>query len=183
MTRDPEAPILLADYDPAWPAAFESERERLAELLGNWLRGSIEHIGSTAVPGLVARPTIDVAAAVASAEAADACVAPLAKRGWEHRGQYGDDPQRRYFVLDRQGPQGTERVAELHLWILPAPGWNRHLAFRDLLRADPALREAYAAEKLRLVVEVAGDRAKYSEGKAPFIERALTRAPARGERP
>ena len=58
MTRAPEAPILLADYDPAWPAAFESERERLAELLGNWLRGSIEHIGSTAVPGLRAKPVL-----------------------------------------------------------------------------------------------------------------------------
>lgn len=69
MSREPEAPILLVDYDPAWPAAFESERGRLAKVLGEWLRGTIEHIGSTAVPGLRAKPVLDIMAGVESLEA------------------------------------------------------------------------------------------------------------------
>ena len=172
-------PLELTVHDPAWPARFETLAEEVRRAVGKYLV-ALEHVGSTAVPGLIAKPTIDIAGAVASAEAAEECIVPLTKRGWEHRGQHGDDPRRRYFVLDRQGAAGPERVAQLHLWILPAPGWNRHLAFRDMLRADPALREAYAAEKLRLVVAVAGDRAAYEERKAPFIERALERASPRG---
>jgi GrpB-like predicted nucleotidyltransferase (UPF0157 family) len=175
MTR----PLELSVYDPAWPARFEALAEEIRRAIGDYLV-TVEHIGSTAVPGLIAKPTIDIAAAVSSAEAAEACVAPLAKRGWEHRGQYGDDPQRRYFVLDRERPEGRERVAQLYMWILPAPGWNRHLAFRDMLRSDAALREAYNAEKMRLVATVSGDRAAYTDGKAPFIERALQRGIARG---
>ena len=167
-------------YDPAWPARYEALAGEIRRAVGQHLV-AVEHIGSTAVPGLLSKPTIDIAAAVASIESADACVTPLARRGWEHRGQHGDDPRRRYFVLDRQGPRGVdERVAQLHLWIVPAAGWDRHLAFRDALRADPALRDAYAAEKLRLIVALAGNRVAYSEAKGAFIARALQRAAARG---
>ena len=170
MTR----PLELSMYDPAWPARFEALGAEVRRAAGKHLV-AVEHVGSTAVPGLLAKPTIDIAAAVASVEAADACGTPLTKRGWEHRGQHGDDPRRRYFVLERPGTHGVDRVAQLHLWIVPAAGWDRHLAFRDLLRADHALRDAYAAEKLRLIVSAAGDRRAYAEAKGTFIERALQR--------
>ena len=170
-------PLELTVYDVEWPARFEALAAEIRRAIGKWMV-AVEHIGSTAVPGMLSKPTIDIAVGVDSVEDADACVAPLAKRGWVHRGQHGDDPRRRYFVLDREGPHGTQRVAQLHLWILPAAGWDRHLAFRDRLRADPALRDAYAAEKLRLVISRAGDRVAYAEGKTPFIQRALGEAPS-----
>ena len=123
------------------------------------------------MPGLLAKPVIDVAAAVASDTDAAACVAPLEALGWRHRGLHGDDPRRRYLVLEQDG----RRVAQLHLWILPAAGWDEHLRFRDALRADPALAAAYAGEKRRVADLVAWDKRAYSEAKGPFIRAVLDR--------
>ena len=134
----------------------------------------VEHIGSTSVPGLLAKPVIDIAVAVSSAEEAAACVAPLEALGYEHRGMHGDNPARRYFVLDAEG----RRRAQIHMWILPAAGWDRHLRFRDLLRSRPDLAAAYAREKLRVADAVGWDKMAYSEAKGPFIETLL-----RGEEP
>ena len=168
----------LSLHDPQWAVRYEALANDIRRAVGKQLAG-LEHVGSTAVPGLVAKPIIDLAAAVASVAAADACVAPLTKRGWTYRGLHGDDPSRRYYVRE----EGERRVAHLHLWILPAAGWTEQLYFRDRLRADAALRDAYAREKLRLIVAVAGDRLAYSEAKTSFIRTALgvpaTASPAR----
>ena len=165
----------LRPHDPAWGALFAREAARLAAALGARAL-HIEHVGSTAVPGLLAKPVVDVAVAVASPADAAACVAPLEALGWAHRGQHGDDPRRRYAVLERDG----RRVAQLHLWMLPARGWDEHLRFRDALRADPALAAAYAAEKRRVADAVGWDKRAYSEAKGPFIRAALDRLDARG---
>ncbi len=164
MTR----PLELSLYDASWPERYEALARDVQRACGKRLV-ALEHIGSTAVPGLLAKPVIDIGAAVMSEADADACVDKLRRKGWEYRGQHGDDPARRYYVLERDG----RRLAQLHLWILPAEGWRLHIAFRDRLRADPALREAYAAEKLRLLVTRAGDRLAYSESKGAFIATAL----------
>jgi GrpB-like predicted nucleotidyltransferase (UPF0157 family) len=166
-------PLKLVAYDPAWPADFAAEAARINDALdARALR--VEHIGSTSVPGLLAKPIIDIAVAVASAEVAEQCVAPLGALGYESRGMHGDDPARRYFVLDRDG----RRRVQIHMWILPAAGWDRHLRFRDLLRARPDLADAYAREKLRVADAVGWDKMAYSEAKSPFIEALL-----RGEEP
>lgn len=165
--------LKLAPYDPAWPATFAAESARVgAALAPRALR--VEHIGSTSVPGLLAKPIIDIAVAVSSAESAAACVAPLQTLGYEYRGVHGDDPAHHYFVLDRDG----RRHAHIHLWILPAAGWDRHLRFRDLLRARPDLAGAYAREKLRVAEAVGWNKLAYSEAKSPFVEALL-----RGEEP
>lgn len=164
----PPGTLTLVSYDPAWPAAYDAESARVRAALGPLALG-VEHVGSTSVPGLLAKPVIDVAVAVASEADAEACVAPLEALGWRHRGMHGDDPRRRYFVLERDG----RRVAQLHLWILPATGWGEHLRFRDALRADPALAAAYAAEKRRVADLVAWDKRAYSEAKGPFIRAVL----------
>ena len=161
-------PLTLAPYDPDWPAAFEAEAGRIGSALGPRAR-RIEHIGSTSVPGLLAKPVIDIAVAVDSAAEAEACVAPLQSLGYEHRGMHGDDPARRYFALDRDG----RRRVQIHMWILPAAGWDRLLRFRDLLRARPDLASAYAREKLRVADAVGWDKMAYSEAKGPFIESLL----------
>lgn len=130
---------------------------------------AIEHIGSTAVPGLAGKPVLDLGIAVASEEDADACVAPLESLGYTYRGPYGDDPTRRYYVRDAAGV----RVAQIHLHILPSRAWDEKLAFRDALRSDPALAAAYEAEKRRVAEAVAWDKGAYSVAKGPFIERVL----------
>jgi GrpB-like predicted nucleotidyltransferase (UPF0157 family) len=160
--------LVLAEYDPAWPAAFEAEAARLRAAVGAHVI-AIEHVGSTSVPGLLAKPVIDVAVAVASERAADACVAPMRAMGYEYRGPHGDDPARRYYALDRDG----RRAVQVHLWIVPAEGWARHLRFRDLLRGSPALAAAYAREKRRVAEAVGWDKRAYAEAKGPFIQALL----------
>ncbi len=165
----------LVDYDPAWPARFAAESARLAGALGA-LALAIEHVGSTAVPGLAGKPVLDVGVAVASEDAAEACIAPLEALGYAHRGPWGDDPRRRYYVRDVDG----RRLAQIHLYSLPAAAWDEKLAFRDALRADPALAAAYAAEKRRVAEAVAWDKAAYSEAKGPFVQGVLARLRATG---
>jgi GrpB-like predicted nucleotidyltransferase (UPF0157 family) len=130
--------LRLADYDPAWPARFAAEAARIAGALGALARG-VEHVGSTAVPGLAGKPVLDVAVAVASMADADACIAPLESLGYAYRGPHGDDPRRRYYVRD---DAAGRRLAQLHLYVLPAAAWDGKLAFRDALRADPRLAAA-----------------------------------------
>ena len=162
--------LSVVEYDPAWPARFEAEANRVAGALGERAR-AIEHVGSTAVPGLSGKPVLDVAVAVAHIQAANACVAPLEALGYEYRGAYGEDPRRRYYVHHASG----RRVAQLHLYILPARGWDEQLAFRDALRADARLAAAYAAEKRRVAEAVGWDKRAYSLAKDPFIQRVLAR--------
>lgn len=170
--------LRLVPYDPAWPARFAAEAGRVRAALGAHAL-AVEHVGSTAVPGLAGKPVLDVGIAVGGEGAADACIAPLEALGYTHRGPYGDDPRRRYFVRDA----GGERVAQLHLYILPAAGWDEKLAFRDALRADPALARAYAAEKRRAADAVGWDKGAYSVAKGPFVERVLAGLRAAGRLP
>ena len=161
--------LALAEYDPVWPRRFEAEAARIRGAIGELVE-AVEHIGSTSVPGLLAKPVLDIAIAVARETDADACIAPLGSLGYEYRGPYGDDPRRRYYVRDDE--QGR-RFAHIHLYILPADAWDAKLAFRDALRADPSLAAAYMEEKRRVAETVAWDKAAYSIAKGQFVERVL----------
>lgn len=160
--------LRLCPHDPKWRDTFEAERERLTAALTSRLL-NIEHVGSTSVPNLLAKPVVDIAAAVRSATEADLCIEPLQALGYEYRGMHGDDERRRYYVLER----GGRRIAQIHLWILPATGWDQMLRFREVLRVNAAVREAYAREKLRIAEKVNWDKGAYSLAKGPFIESIL----------
>ena len=162
--------LQLCPHDPEWLGTFEAERERITATLGSRLL-HIEHVGSTSVSSLLAKPVVDIALAVESVTEADFCIEPLQALGYEYRGLHGDDERRRYYVLER----GGRRIAQIHLWILPAAGWDQTLRFREVLRANPAVREAYAREKLRVAEMVGWDKAAYSLAKGPFIESILER--------
>jgi GrpB-like predicted nucleotidyltransferase (UPF0157 family) len=162
----------LVPHDPAWQARFAREASRIAVTIGAHAL-QIEHVGSTAVPQLLAKPVIDIAVAVATPSAADACIEPLRTLGYEYRGQHGDDPARRYYVLSRDG----RRFAQLHLYIRPARGWDEMIRFRDALRHDRDLMAAYAAEKRRVAGAVAWNKAAYAEAKGPFIRGVLDTLP------
>ncbi len=160
--------LLLVDYDPRWPDRFAREAERIARALAPHAT-VIEHVGSTSVPGLLGKPVLDIAIAVADERRADACIAPLEALGYRYRGLNGDDPRRRYYTRD----EDHVRVTQIHLYMLPAPAWDALLAFRDALRADGALSAAYAAEKQRVAAEVAWDKSAYSTAKGPFVQQVL----------
>ncbi|HSK17862.1 MAG TPA: GrpB family protein [Longimicrobiales bacterium] len=168
------ATLSLVPYDPAWPARFEAEAARLRSALHE--TPSIEHVGSTAIPGVPGKPVLDLAVGVASESAADECIKPLRELGYEYRGPYGDDPRRRYYVRD----ENAIRLAQIHLYVLPAVAWDEKLAFRDALRADAALAAAYATEKYRVANEVGWDKAEYAVAKGPFVERVLSTLRERG---
>lgn len=168
--------LRLVTHDGTWQARFEAEAARLQAALSGAATAPlgagplrIEHVGSTAVPGLTGKPVLDVAVAVPSEAVADACIAPLDELGYEYRGPHGDDPRRRYYVRDVSGV----RAVQLHIYVLPARAWDEKLAFRDALRADPSLASAYAAEKFRVADAVGWDKSAYALAKGAFIQRVL----------
>jgi GrpB-like predicted nucleotidyltransferase (UPF0157 family) len=153
--------IELAPYDPEWPQRFEEERAPLEQLLEPWLEGGIHHIGSTAIPGIAAKPIVDMIAGVRDFEESRGAYAPLAGRGWRHA------PHRpgiaHHFEKPGFGLHLTEPGSDL---------WRERLAFRDSLRADPALAREYEALKLRLAAEH-DDLGGYTPGKRDFVARVL----------
>ena len=160
---------LAHDHD-VWRRFYERESARVAAALSP-LMPRIEPIGSTAVSGLPAKPIVDLCVVVPTEADFDRAIEPLERLGYTHRGQHGDDPLRRYFVLE----DGDRRLAQLHLWAETASAWREAVALRDLLRERAEVREAYAREKLRAAEAVGWDKRAYSLEKGPFIERVLDR--------
>ena len=170
MSPAPEAPVLLVDYDPAWPAAFERERGALAEVLDQWLSGSIEHIGSTAVAGLRAKPVLDIMAGVESLEASLPAIQAVSRLHYVHF------PYRAEVMHWFCKPSPAHRTHHLHLVPFGSPLWNERLQFRDALRSDPALAAEYARLKTLLADRYRNDREAYTEAKSAFVARVLRRA-------
>ena len=165
-----EAPIEVAPYDARWPAAFEQERALLAEALGPWLAGPPEHIGSTAVPGLAAKPVIDIMAPVHTLAASRPAIEAARELGYV---PYPYKPDVMHWFCK---PSAAHRTHHLHLVPLGSPLWRERLAFRDALRADPELRASYQALKLDLAQRYRLVREAYTDAKTPFIEQVLRQA-------
>lgn len=161
-------PVEVVPYDPAWPDAFGAWRDRLVAALGSTAR-RIEHVGSTAVPGLAAKPVIDIQVSVLDAADEAAFRPALEGLGLPLRAR---EPGHRYF----RPPRGHPREVQVH--VCDAAGeWERiHLLFRDYLRAHPAACEDYAALKQGLAGRFRGDRVAYNEAKSGFILELLERA-------
>jgi GrpB-like predicted nucleotidyltransferase (UPF0157 family) len=156
--------VRLVPSDPRWPAAFQRLAAELRAALGEEAV-AVEHVGSTAVPGLAAKPILDLAVGLAPGADPDRAVAKLAPLGWEFRGDKGTEGGLLLVLEDRP----AHRVAHLHVVGHGDARWRRYLALRDRLRADPAARAAYARLKQRLAARFAGDRRAYTAAKAAFI--------------
>ena len=165
-----DAPIEIVPADPRWPALFAAERDAIAAALAPWLVGLPEHIGSTAVPGLAAKPVIDIMAPVASLAASRDAITAAARLQYAYAPYQADTMH--WFC--KPGPQ--LRTHHLHLVPADSPLWRDRLAFRDALRRDPALRDAYAALKQALAATHRHDRDGYTAAKGPFIARAIAQA-------
>jgi GrpB-like predicted nucleotidyltransferase (UPF0157 family) len=161
------APIHVVAYDASWPARFADERELLAQVLAPWLAGPIEHIGSTAVPGLVAKPVIDIMAAVATLDLSRPAIAAVALL------HYVYFPYRAETMHWFCKPSDEVRTHHLHLVPLGSALWHERLRFRDRLRSDPRAAAEYAALKQALAARHELDREAYTDAKEPFVRRIL----------
>lgn len=163
-----DEPVRLEDYDRAWPDRFTSEEARLRKVLGRLALG-LEHIGSTAVPGLVAKPIIDIMVGVAGQNDAEATSIALQRVGYEHVACF---PGRQY--LRRREVESFNA----HVVVFSDELWRENLAFRDYLRAHPDAARSYAQAK-REAAAAAPMLVAYSELKEPHVEELLRRARAR----
>jgi GrpB-like predicted nucleotidyltransferase (UPF0157 family) len=168
----PGSMIVLTEHDPTWADAFSHEAQRLGPALGALLI-ELHHIGSTAVPGILAKPVIDILAIVSDVHALDAQAANLQALGYEVMGEFGL-PGRRYFRKDNSAGVRTHQV---HAYAsASASEIERHLNFRDYLREHPATADAYCDLKQALVEQCVDDMGCYSDGKTAFIREVEQRA-------
>lgn len=158
--------------DAAWQQRGERECRLLDAVLAPWLVAPVEHVGSPAVPGLAAKPILDLQAAGADLGFAPRIARVLAPAGWHWVAPELDRrPWRRFFVKVIDG----HRAAHLHVMRRDNARWGEQLAFRDALRGDPSLAERYAALKMTLAAAHAGDRETYTAAKADFVRAVLDR--------
>ena len=160
--------VRLVDYDDAWPRLFEAERERLVAFVRATTGRHVylEHIGSTAVPGLVAKPVLDMLAAPWLGDDLDPLIPAFQAAGYVYR-PLQSTPERHFFR------RGDPRQYHLHLTPLGSQVWRDQLAFRNTLRRDPVVASTYAALKRELAERYPTDREAYIEGKTTFVRGAL----------
>ncbi|MEO8351646.1 MAG: GrpB family protein [Chthoniobacteraceae bacterium] len=162
--------IRIAAHDSRWAAQFVAERERLLDLLPGHF-AAIEHIGSTAVPRLAAKPIIDILGGVNTISEADALLEPLCAHGYETSAGFNATlPDKRWLMRHAFG----RRTHHLHLVVFGGEQWVQRLQFRDVLRADPAIAARYEHLKQELAEQHRHDREAYTHAKAAFINEVLT---------
>lgn len=161
--------VRLVPYDPGWVGLFEEEKARLSSALGNRAL-DIQHVGSTAIPGGIAKPIIDISIAVESFEAGFACVKPMEELGYGYAGENGI-PRRHYFV--KRNPATTHHI---HMFEITSNHWHDHLLFRDYMRSHPEAVQAYTHLKHQLLEQFPANREAYTEGKAEFIRGIIEKA-------
>jgi len=161
-------PVIIVNYDPNWPTLYEKEKSNILEVIGHKVL-AIEHIGSTAVPGLGAKPIIDIMAGVNQKGDADECLLPLQKIGYTDVTPEPDNSEWSYCL-----GKGAHSVGyHLHLVKFPGDRWNRQLFFRDYLRSHPEVAKEYFILKKKLSKKYGIDRVGYTDAKTVFIEKVI----------
>lgn len=165
-------PIEIVDYDPQWPVQFAEIADRVHAAFAEGLLIIVEHVGSTSVAGLAAKPVIDLNVVVPSRKDIPEAIARLATLGYEHQGNLG--------IMGREAFRSTAGLPPHHLYLCDDENaeHRRQILFRDYLRANADAVENYAALKRTLVVRHGDDRCAYSEAKTEFIEAVLEQAQA-----
>jgi GrpB-like predicted nucleotidyltransferase (UPF0157 family) len=161
--------LVIKKYDPQWPILFEELRVKFSELLGIMV-SAIEHVGSTSVPGLAAKPIIDLDVLLAAAADWPETIRRLATLGYEHQGDLG--------IAGREAFRTPSALFAYHLYVcLPnCEEFRRHILLRNYLRSHPAEVSAYNNLKSSLFARFANDRAAYIQGKDDFVKQLVQRA-------
>lgn len=164
--------IEVVDYDPAWPALFAQIAARVEAAFSSSPLICIEHVGSTFVPGLPAKPVIDIDVVIPSRPALPDAIARLATLGYTHQGDLGISSREAF-----RSPAGST-PHNLYVCAEDSPELHRHLAFRDYLRAHPDDAECYGENKRGLAARHASDIDGYVNGKTEFVQGVLIKADA-----
>ena len=157
--------VVLVDHNPAWQRAFEIEAAHIRAALGA-LAIDIQHFGSTAIPNIRAKPILDLMLGIADFDKGPLLEPALTQLGYEYVPHAG-------VSNDHVFGKGLDRTHLLHVVEHGGPDWNHKLRFRDRLRADPTLAQAYETLKIRLAKEFADNRAGYTAAKQQFIDEAV----------
>lgn len=161
--------VIVSPYSPEWPNRFRKVRDELLPAFAP-LAVAVEHIGSTSVPGLAAKPVIDALLGADSLADVESKIEALDRIGYGYVPKYERElPMRRYFV---KSSVGALRI-HLHAVVRGSRIWQEHLAFRDALRSDSGLRSEYQSLKLALAERFADDKSAYTDAKGPFIQAVI----------
>jgi GrpB-like predicted nucleotidyltransferase (UPF0157 family) len=168
--------LKFLNYNPEWQKLFEEEKKLLQSTIGNQFL-DIQHIGSTSIPDIIAKPILDIGLAVNNFEAASVCIEPLENIGYSYKGESGI-PRRHWFV------KGNPTTHHLHILEIDSQNWKNNLIFRDYLRQNSEVAQQYSKLKIKLLDRFKGDAYKqgvrqrnlYQNEKKPFIEWVLQQA-------
>lgn len=169
-----DEPVEVWPYDPAWPARFENERQLLQQAIDGFVAGGIHHVGSTSVPGLDAKPIIDILAGVKDLEGARPCIGLVAPLGYLYAPYCADE------MLWFCKPHPSRRTHHLHLVPVSSARFHDELRFRDYLRSHRQARAEYVRLKHNLAEQFRSDRDAYTESKTAFVQDILRRAATTG---
>jgi len=164
MTQDK---VILSTYNPEWPHKFEREKELLISAAGQWLNGSIEPIGSTSVPGLIAKPVIDIMFGVRSLDISRPAIEAIVNSGYHYY------PYKKEVMHWFCKPSPDHRTYHLHLVPFQSDLWIERIRFRKLLRSNTEVAKEYSDLKRELAQKYQRDRESYTEKKWPFIKKVL----------
>ena len=159
--------VVLVPYDPVWPSRYEQAAALIRKACGSVLV-EIHHIGSTSIPGIAAKPYLDIMPGVATFENGFKLIAGMQSLGYESRGEFGI-PGRHYFTKWLEGDEHVWKH-NVHAYAVDDMEWGRHLVFRDALRDDDGLRDEYEALKRRLALQHADDVDQYAFAKSNFVD-------------
>jgi len=162
-----QAPVQLSKYNPEWPSQFNIEKEFLINILSRWFNGSVEHIGSTAVPGLISKLVIDIMFGIHSLRESRPAIDVLVDNGYKYF-PYNENAMH-WFCK----PSDEFRTHHLHLIPYGNPLWQERIKFRELLCSNSLIANEYSELKIELATRFRNDREAYTEGKSPFVRRVL----------
>ena len=166
------APLVIADYNPDWPRLYEEEQALILKTIGHILVG-IEHIGSTAIPGLGAKPIIDIMIGLRALDDAVECIPLLRSIGHIYHPEFEDQvPERRFF---RKGPDGA-RTHHIHMVERSNQFWQDRILFRDYMQTHEEDAMLYLLMKKELALRFGSNRRGYSDAKAAFVSAILAKA-------
>lgn len=167
--------IFISEYNTEWAVAFEEEKVRIHDALRG-INSDIEHIGSTSVHGLMAKPIIDIMVGLPEEADLDKSIEPLKKIGYNYIEKFTADwPERRFFQKNVKGNPQVHAI-HIHVFVKDSKDWIRHIAFRDYLRNTPHIRDEYAKLKKQLSETEFNDRQEYQDAKSEFIEQTEKKA-------
>jgi len=170
MEKPKIAQVELSESDPEWESRFVEAKKEILDACGDKIV-SVEHMGSTSISGIMAKPEIDILVGVNNLEDIEGIIEPLREIGYPYYKNFEEFvPQRRYF----RKSEGITPLVHMHIYEIDGDDYKKHVFFRDHLRTNPEIARDYENLKVRLLKQSSGDRGVYQDGKKEFIQKVLS---------